>query len=86
MYPHPKQNNITIMKELKITIKQDKGLFLLTVRCESSELNKRVIKKVFGRYNEKDGVIMAGLAATNIVKLVSVQMILITELSENGQI
>ena len=74
------------MKELKITIKQDKGLFLLTVRCESSELNKCVIKKVFGHYNEKDGVIIAGLAATNIVKLVSVQMILITELSENGQI
>lgn len=74
------------MKELEIIIKQEEYMFRLDIKCESSAMNKRVIRKVIGRYNESGGMITAGLIATNIVKLVSVQMILITELTENGQI
>lgn len=74
------------MRKLEIVIKQESSFFKLDVRCERSGMNKLIIRKVFDRYSEADGVITAGLTATSIVKLVSLQMILITELSENGQI
>lgn len=74
------------MKELEIIIKQEEYMFRLDIKCESNAMNKRVIRKVIGRYNESGGMITASLIAANIVKLVSVQMILITELTENGQI
>ena len=69
-----------------MVIKQEGSFFKLDVRCESNGMNRSVIREVFDRYNEADGVIITGYTATNIVKLVSLQMILITELSENGQI
>lgn len=74
------------MRELEIVIKQEGAFFRLNVRCESNGVNKLIIRKVFDRYSETDGVITAGYTATSIVKLISIQMILITELSENGQI
>lgn len=74
------------MRELEIVIKQEGAFFRLNVRCKSNGVNKFIIQKVFDRYSETDGVIIAGYTATSIVKLVSIQMILITELSENGQI
>lgn len=80
------QLKYTIMKELEIVIKQEGSFFRLNLRCESNRLNKLITRKVFDHYKETDGVITAEFAATSIVKLVSVQMILITELTENGQI
>lgn len=74
------------MKELEIIIKQEEYMFRLDIKCESNAMNKRVIQKVIGRYNESESMITASLTASSIIKLVSVQMILITELNENGQI
>ena len=74
------------MKELEIVIKQEGSFFRFNLRCENNGLNKLIIQKVFDRYKETDGVITAEFVATSIVKLVSMQMILITELTENGQI
>ena len=80
------QLKYTIIKELEIVIKQEGSFFRFNLRCENNGLNKLIIQKVFDRYKETDGVITAEFAATSIVKLVSMQMILITELTENGQI
>lgn len=74
------------MKELQMTIRQDRALFTLDVACASNATGKAAMKRVFGYYDEVNGVTTASCKATTIIKLVSVQMNFICELSENGQI
>lgn len=74
------------MKDLEMTIRQERALFTLDIACASSATGKAVMKRIFGHYNEINGVITASCKATTIIKLISVQMSLICELSGNGQI
>ncbi|MEY8719552.1 hypothetical protein AALN73_00135 [Bacteroides stercorirosoris] len=61
------------MKELEISIKQDFGMWRMTVRCEANLANVGIIKNLFGHLREDNGAIHSGMLSTNIMKLISVQ-------------
>lgn len=61
------------MKELEISIKQDSGMWRITVSCEANLANAGIIKKLFECLREDNGVIRSGLLTPNIMKLLSIQ-------------
>lgn len=61
------------MKELEIRIKQDSGMWRITVSCEANLANAGIIKNLFGCLREDNGVIRSGLLTPKIMKLLSVQ-------------
>ena len=58
------------MKELEISIKQDSGMWRITVSCEANLANAG---NLFGYLREDNGVIRSGLLTPNIMKLLSIQ-------------
>ena len=61
------------MKELEISIKQDSGMWRITVSCEANLANAGIIKNLFGCLREDTGVIRSGLLTPNVMKLISIQ-------------
>jgi len=61
------------MKELEISIKQDSGMWRITVSCEANLANAGIIQKLFGCLQEDNGVIRSGLLTPNVMKLISIQ-------------
>ena len=61
------------MKELEISIKQDSGMWRITVSCEANLANAGIIKNLFGCLREDNGVIRSGLLTPNVMKLISIQ-------------
>lgn len=61
------------MKGLEISIKQDSGMWRITVSCEANLANTGIIRNLFGYLQEDNGVIRSGLLAPNIMKLLSIQ-------------
>lgn len=61
------------MKELEISIKQDSGMWRITVSCEANLANVGIIKNLFGCLREDNGVIRSGLITSNVMKLISIQ-------------
>lgn len=61
------------MKELEISIKQDSGMWRITVSCEANLANSGIIKNLFGCLREDNGVIRSGLLTPNVMKLISIQ-------------
>lgn len=61
------------MKELEISIKQDSGMWRITVSCEANLANAGIIKNLFGCLWEDNGVIRSGLLTPNVMKLISIQ-------------
>ena len=61
------------MKELAISIKQDSGMWRITVSCEANLANAGIIKNIFGCLREDNGVIHSNLLTPNIMKLLSIQ-------------
>ena len=57
------------MKELEISIKQDSGMWRITVSCEANLANAGIIQKLFGCLQEDNGVIRSGLLTPNICLL-----------------
>ena len=60
------------MKELEISIKQDSGMWRITVSCEANLANAGIIQKLFGCLQEDNGVIRSGLLTPNIMRLISI--------------
>ena len=58
------------MKELEIIIKQDFGMWRMSIKCEANLANTGIIKMLFGCL-QTDGVVIR--SGTNIMKLLSVQ-------------
>ena len=61
------------MKELEISIKQDSGMWRITVSCEANLANAGIIKNLFGCLREHNGVIRSGLLTPNVMNLISIQ-------------
>ncbi|MDC2044003.1 hypothetical protein PO056_15105 [Bacteroides thetaiotaomicron] len=61
------------MKELEISIKQDSGMWRITVSCEANLANAGIIKNLFGSLREDNGVIRFGMLTPNVMKLISIQ-------------
>ena len=61
------------MKELEISIKQDSGMWRITVSCEANLANAGIIRNLFGYLREDNGVIRSGLLTPNIMKLLIIQ-------------
>ena len=61
------------MKELEISIKQDSGMWRITVSCEANLANAGIIKNLFGSLREDNGVIRSGMLTPNVIKLISIQ-------------
>ena len=61
------------MKELEISIKQDSGMWRITVSCEANLETAGIIKNLFGCLREDNGVIRSGLLTPNVMKLISIQ-------------
>ena len=61
------------MKELEISIKQDSGMWRITVSCEANLANAGIIKNPFGCLREDNGIIRSGLITSNVMKLISIQ-------------
>ena len=61
------------MKELEISIKQDSGMWRITVSCEANFANAGIIKNLFGCLREDNGIIRSGLITSNVMKLISIQ-------------
>ena len=61
------------MKELEISIKQDSGMWRITVSCEANLANAGIIKNLFGCLRVDNGVIRSGLLTPNVMKLISIQ-------------
>lgn len=61
------------MKELEISIKQDSGMWRMSVSCEANLANAGIIKNLFGSLREDNGVIRSGLLTSNVMKLISIQ-------------
>ena len=61
------------MKELEISIKQDSGMWRITVSCEANLANAGIIKNLFGCLREDNGIIRSGLITSNGMKLISIQ-------------
>lgn len=74
------------MKELQMTIRQDGILFNLDVQCENNAINRTAAERVFRHYEETNGLIAVTYKAVSIIKLISMQMSFLCELTENGQI
>ena len=60
------------MKELEISIKQDSGMWRMSVICQANLANAGIIQKLFGCLQE-NGVIRSGLLTPNIMRLISIQ-------------
>ena len=60
------------MKELEIIIKQDFGMWRMSIKCEANLANTGIIKMLFGCL-QTDGVVIRSGISTNIMKLLSVQ-------------
>ena len=61
------------MKELEISIKQDSGMWRITVSCEANLANAGIIKNLFWCLREDNGIIRSGLITSNVMKLISIQ-------------
>ena len=61
------------MKELEIIIKQDFGMWRMSIKCEANLANTGIIKMLFGCLQTDGVVIRSGMLSTNIMKLLSVQ-------------
>ena len=61
------------MKGLEISIKQDSGMWRITVSCEANLANAGIIRNLFGCLREDNGVIRSSLLTPNIMKLLSIQ-------------
>ena len=61
------------MKELEISIKQDSGMWRMSVICQANLANAGIIQKLFGCLQEDNGVTRSGLITPNIMRLISIQ-------------
>ena len=61
------------MKELEIIIKQDFGMWRMSIKCEVNLANTGIIKMLFGCLQMDGVVIRSGMLSTNIMKLLSIQ-------------
>ena len=61
------------MKELEISIKQDSGMWRMSVICQANLANAGIIQKRFGYLHEDNGVFRSCLLTPNRMMFISIQ-------------